>query len=739
MSLNETKLCQHITIAVIPPCLSPTCSKSVTSANQDDVFNDSEKLDTTRQESGYTAFKLKITSLKFFVYFVLWLVCSYLFISSKENVHQLHQLSIQKHSTTEYIIMDEPRNERIKIYVEGALLPKYYANLSTRWVYVYIQMIETVDNLKEERILKLSNVKKIENVSEIWNIPIVTEDLIGIVPEVSFKRVFSLNGTILEKAANYILQICLSTNLNEHLPISLGYNSDPIDTEAGVIYAALVLLGLYVVIIFELLHRTVAALLACVLSLAILAAFNAKPSIEEIVSWAGIDTLLLLFSMMILVTVISETGIFDYMAVQTYKFTGGRVWPLVNTLCLITVFLACFLDNVTTALLITPVTIRLSEVMKLNPVPVLMCMIIFSNIGGAITPLGDPPNVIIASNPDVLKAGVTFMSFSVHMGLGALLCFTVSYIFLKYYYSDEKHFRHLEPTEIHELKSKIAVWRRTAASVSSYSKDESMVKEKMKRRTAKLVGKLKNTANSTTATEDEFCTNLEDLKRLYPIKDKGLLIKSGGTMLLVILMLLLQSIPSLNTLGMAWTALLGALLVILLYDKDEVVGIFSRIEWSTLLYFAALFILMEALSKLGLIDTIGTKTQMIISSVNPEYRLAVAIMLILWVSGLASAFVDNLPLTTMMIKIVKNLSSEAELNLPLQPLVWSLSFGACLGGNGSLFGSSANIICAGVAEQHGYKFSFTDFFKVGVPILFLTLSVTTGYLIICHVVLKWNF
>ncbi|XP_044762635.1 P protein-like [Coccinella septempunctata] len=737
MTSNETTLCQHITIAVLPPtCFSPNCSKSVNSVEQqDEVF--SEKSGDSVKSSIKNKLSLKCSTFKYIVYFLMWLGCCFLLTTSRESFHPIHQLSIQKSITTEYIINDSPKDGRIKLIVGGAFLPAYYANLSTRWVNVHVQLIETFGCPMEDRVLTPSKVKNIENVTEVWKIPTVTESLIGIVPEISARKLFLLNATTLAKAKNYLLQICLSTNLNENLPISLGFNTEPIDPDAGVVFAGMVLVALYIVIIFELLHRTVAAIFACIVSLSILAAFNAKPSIAEIVSWISMDTIMLLFSMMILVTVISETGIFDYMAVQTYKFTGGKVWPLVNILCVVAVFFACFLDNVTTALLITPVTIRLSEVMKLNPVPVLMCMVMLSNIGGAITPLGDPPNVIIASNPDVLKAGVNFMSFTLHMGLGTSICFMVTYAYLRYYYRNVRNFRHPEPPEVQQLKSKIAVWRRTTASVSSYSRDESFVREKMKRRTAKLVGRLKS-LNNITITEEEFCSNLEDLKKQYPIKDMCLLIKSGGTMLLVIIALLLQSVPSWNTLGMAWTALLGAVLVILLYDKDDVVGIFTRIEWSTLLYFAALFILMEALSKLGLIDSIGKQTERIINSVVPEYRLTVSIVLILWVSGLASAFVDNLPLTTMMIKIVTNLSSDPQLNLPFQPLVWALSFGACLGGNGSLFGSSSNIICAGVAEQHGYKFGFTEFSKVGIPIVILTLMVTTLYLIICHVVLQWN-
>lgn len=163
-------------------------------------------------------------------------------------------------------------------------------------------------------------------------------------------------------------------------------------------------------------------------------------------------------------------------------------------------------------------------------------------------------------------------------------------------------------------------------------------------------------------------------------------------------------------------------------------AVLSRIEWPTLLFFAAMFTLMEAVERMGLIDWIGHATESIIQSVSEDLRLAVAIIIILWITALTSAFVDSIPVTTMMVKIVVALSEKSTLGLPMQPLVWALAFGACLGGtyssrhartryslidynltlnagNGTLVGASANVICAGIAEQHGYRFSFMDYFK----------------------------
>lgn len=180
------------------------------------------------------------------------------------------------------------------------------------------------------------------------------------------------------------MRIHFETNLNSSFPVSIGYDLSPIDMEDGVIYATIVLLGLYIFIIFEVpyklkdnidfvsshsfmhtvptfsqvVHRTLAAMLAATMSVAILAALDERPSIMNIASWIDFETLLLLFSMMVMVGIFAETGIFDYLSVYTYRITNGRIWPLINTLCFFTGFLSSFLDNVTTALLMTPVTIR---------------------------------------------------------------------------------------------------------------------------------------------------------------------------------------------------------------------------------------------------------------------------------------------------------------------------------------------------------------------------------------------
>lgn len=173
----------------------------------------------------------------------------------------------------------------------------------------------------------------------------------------------------------------------------------------------------------------------------------------------------------------------------------------------------------------------------------------------------------------------------------------------------------------------------------------------------------------------------------------------------------IQSVPSLQSLPLGWVALLGVILLLIISGKDNFEELVSKIEWTTLLFIAAMYVVMECVERLGCISWIGTQTKNVIMSVDEHYRLATAIFIILWISALGSAVLDSLPVTAMMVRVVVSMVHKEYLTLPIQPLVWALTFGACLGGNGTLYGSSANVVSAGIAEQHGYKITFWRYFK----------------------------
>uniref|UniRef100_A0A2A4JQX1 Citrate transporter-like domain-containing protein n=1 Tax=Heliothis virescens TaxID=7102 RepID=A0A2A4JQX1_HELVI len=576
--------------------------------------------------------------------------------------------------------------------------------------------------------------KEDTNQSSHWLLYLDPHDQIDFTLGETRTQVLKLDPTTTKRSSGSnrtVYAVKISTTSNTTTPFALSYSLDPLELSTGVIYACMLLCALYVLIIFEIINRTMAAVLVSTTSLATLALAGERPSLPELISWLDVETLLLLFSMMLLVAIMAETGLFDFLAVFTFEVTKGKIWPLITLLSAITAIISTFLDNVTTVLLMTPVTIRLCEVMDLDPIPVLMSMVLFSNIGGTVTPVGDPPNVIIASNKAVVQSGINFTNFTLHMTFGILLVCVQTYFQFRFIYRDTDKLRLNEPRDVQDLRHQISIWRRAADSLPHLSRDELVVRERLDRKVKKLTVKLEALVKETkirACPKDCFETMLADMKDKYKIRDKVLLIKCTVAIAFVVTVFFLHSIPEFNRVSLGWTALLGALLLLTLADREDLEPVLHRIEWSTLLFFAALFVLMEALSKLGLIEYIGGLTEGVILKVDEGARLGVAILLMLWVSGVTSAFVDNIPLTTMMVRVVTSLGNNPTLNLPMAPLIWALSFGACLGGNGTLIGASANVVCAGVAEQHGYRFTFVQFFKIGFPIMIGHLIVASGYL-----------
>ncbi|KAM7031529.1 P protein [Passerculus sandwichensis] len=525
------------------------------------------------------------------------------------------------------------------------------------------------------------------------------------------------------------------------VPLSMKHQYLHANIEAQVTVASIILVGVYVLIILEIVHRTLAAMLGALAALAALAIVGERPSMVKVVEWIDYETLALLFGMMVLVAIFSETGFFDYCAVKAYRFSRGKVWAMITLLCLIAAILSAFLDNVTTMLLFTPVTIRLCEVLNLDPRHVLIAEVIFTNIGGAATAVGDPPNVIIVSKQELRRRGLDFAAFTGHMFLGICLVVLVSFPFLRLLYWNKKLYNK-EPSEIVELKHEIYVWRLTAQRINPASREETAVKcllmQKVLTLEMLLRKKLRTFHRQISQEDKNWETNIQELQKNHRITDKILLIKCLTVLGCVILMFFLNSFVPGIYLDLGWIAMLGALWLLVLADIHDFEMILNRVEWATLLFFAALFVLMEALAHLHLIDYIGEQTALLIKVVPEDQRLAVAIILVLWVSALASSVIDNIPFTATMIPVLLNLSKDPDVNLPMKPLIFSLAMGACLGGNGTLIGASANVVCAGIAEQHGYGFSFMEFFRLGFPMMIVSCTIGMCYLLVAHVVVGWN-
>jgi len=466
----------------------------------------------------------------------------------------------------------------------------------------------------------------------------------------------------------------------------------------AVTVAIIILVAVYALIVFEWVHRALAAALGGIAAVAALhvATFYSPeqktlldgeqllgPDLMTIMTWIDWETIGLLVGMMIMVDILSKTGLFEWAAVQAYARSGGSIWRLTFILCIITGVFSALLDNVTTILLIVPVTIQICKVLDLEPVPLIIAEVMFSNIGGAATQIGDPPNIIIGAqlssqslSGTVLEAeSIGFIDFIVHVAPAVLIAMMPAFWLL----------RIIE-------KPGLSGYRRR---------------------------------------------NVDLLKIQYGIKDALLLKKSGAILVVVILLFFAHSQITHPLSSVAVIALVGAVVMLLVTSPHHVEEQFESVEWTTIIFFAGLFIMIHGLEFMGLIEMIADLISDTVSKASPDNRLMVAVLLLLWVSAIASAFIDNIPYTATMVPVVIELASDPTLNLDLGPLAWALALGACLGGNGTIIGASANVVAAGLAEESGNDISFNRFFRTGFPIMILTLILSTVYSVVRYAI-EWS-
>lgn len=559
------------------------------------------------------------------------------------------------------------------------------------------------------------------------------------VPNFKEKNIFKLD----EVAAGYAIEVSVlpdGENVASILGMTMTVNGVSSAVDYEVLFSCLILGFVYVLIIFELIHRTLSAMLGSFIALGVLSALNKRPSLEVVIEWIDFETIMLLFGMMVIVGVLSETGVFEWAAVKAYKYSGGKTWTLITLLIIFSAVVSAFLDNVTTILLLTPVTIRMCNVIGLEPTPILLAEVVFSNIGGTATAVGDPPNVIIVSTNWREVVGndkdIDFTEFTGHLMPGIFFVMIVCYFQLRFMFR-KTDFANPDNPATAEIKREIFIWERTLIKQACRTKEERRFCAKLERK----IEELKVAAEDAVANEGaDWAATVKEMELDAQIKDADLLMNALVVLSAVILMFFLHSAPSIH-LDLGWISVIGAMALLLLSGIHNIEELMMKVEWATLLFFAALFILMEALAELGLIDWIGEGVATMIKNFPDDSRMALSIIVILWVSALASSFIDNIPFTTAMIPVIKKIASDQELidaGLVLRPLVWALAFGACLGGNGTLIGASANVVMAGLAEQEGISITFNGFFKVGFPIMLVSTFVIMIYLVICHVAFDWQ-
>ncbi len=379
----------------------------------------------------------------------------------------------------------------------------------------------------------------------------------------------------------------------------------------------------------------------------------------------GIDfnTIGLLTGMMIIVSIIRQTGVFEYLAIWSAKRVNANPWGILVMLVLVTAVLSALLDNVTTVLLIVPVTLLITEALEISAYPYLFAEIFAANVGGAATLIGDPPNIMVGS-----AVGLTFNDFLFNMGpiIGVLLPAMLIPLYLIWG-------RKLSATR--ENRQQVMNYREAAA-----------------------------------------------------IKDTRLLWQSAFVLVLVIAGFVmsheLQQQP-------ATIAMFGAALLLLLQNlpcsfkqqSENITRTFAEVEWTTIFFFIGLFILVYGVETTGLLELLAHQALSITGGDPTTTALS-----ILWVSAIASALVDNIPFVATMIPLIENMESTLGGPDALLPLWWSLALGACLGGNGSLIGASANLIVAGFAERSGQAIRFLPFMLIAFPLMIFSIAISSVYI-----------
>ncbi len=428
----------------------------------------------------------------------------------------------------------------------------------------------------------------------------------------------------------------------------------------------------YVLIVSEKIHKTIIALTgaALMIVLGIVTQEEALHSVELGVDW---NVIFLLFSMMVIINLMKPSGIFEYIAIRSAKFAKGKPFMIMAVFSVVTAVLSALLDNVTTVLLIAPVTLLICDALDLDVVPYLIAEALASNIGGTATLIGDPPNIMIAS-----KAGLSFMAFLTNLGPVVIVIMIAFVITIKLIFGKRL-----------------------------------VVKEELRERIMAM--------DEREAIKD-------------PLLVKKSLFVLGLTMTGFVMHGVLHMEP-------ATIALFGAAMLLLISGIKEPHHVLAEVEWSTLFFFIGLFIVIGGVVKVGLIGWMSVKMLQL-----TQGNMFETSMVLMWFSAFASAFIDNIPyvatMNPLIIDMAKQLWPDAQgvalLQHPeLMPVWWSLALGACLGGNGTPIGASANVIVVGMSEKMGRPITFLRFMLYGMPIMIGSVVIATIYVWLRYYVLHF--
>jgi len=437
---------------------------------------------------------------------------------------------------------------------------------------------------------------------------------------------------------------------------------------AGFWAAAIIFAGMLLIIALEKLHSTTAALAG--LSAVFLVTFiggQFNPDLyifdfERALTYINWEVIFLLIGMMIVIAIIEHTGIFQWTAFQAYRLSGGRAWLLVLILMLITAVASALLDNFTTMLLMTPISLQIGLALGINPLALIIPEVLASNVGGISTLIGTPTNILIGA-----YAGIGFSDFLVNQTIGVVGALILMGAYVLFHYRKE--------------------WREASSGISPVL--------------------------------------YERLEQNAAIEHPGDLWRSGFVFLLVLAGFIVGErfhvVPAIP-------ALIGAT-ILLIWLKPDVQGMIKAVDWTTLVFFMALFMVVGAVQEVGLISLVAREVATLVGE-----SLVLAIFVLVFGVGTLSVAIANIPLAASLLPVVEFLSGSVP-GAHSKVLFYALSMGAAMGGNGLLIGAEANLVTAGITEQAGTPISFGEFLKVGLPVTYLTLLVGFGWLVLWFVVI----
>lgn len=406
-----------------------------------------------------------------------------------------------------------------------------------------------------------------------------------------------------------------------------------------------IFLATYALIATERIDKTLAALLGGSL-VVVLGLVSQEEAFEAI----DLNVIFLLAGMMILAGILRRTGFFQWIAIRSVKIAGGEPYRLLIVLSIACAALSAFLDNVTTVVLIAPVTLYIASILRVSPLPFLISEILASNIGGTATLIGDPPNVLIGS-----AAGLGFDAFLFHMAPVAAIVFVVFLAMTRWLFGGE-----------------LAVHADVRDAVLALDERE-------------------------------------------VLNDRRLLIVS-----LAVIGLTIGGFLVARPLGLevGAIALLGAAVLALLARLDAE-AVLREVEWATLFFFVGLFMLVQAVVHVGIVGAVADGLVTLTAG-----DATITTLGLIWLSGIASAIIDNIPYTATMIPVVRELGASG---IPIEPLWWALALGACFGGNATIVGASANVVVANLSGRAGHTITFGAFLRYGLPVTAMSMVVATGY------------